>query len=159
QLASTHGNLGEVRRRIGKLAEAEADCRKAIRLLEQLEVDPRTGTDVPLTRARAFMSLAHMLADTQRAEEAVAAFRRAQGELEEPVARFPKMPVYRSLLGSTLNNLAVILTELGQAGDARPLAEEAIRHFTIVLKINPRDPEDAKSLYDAYKALMVALFR
>jgi tetratricopeptide (TPR) repeat protein len=75
-------------------------------------------------------------------------------KLGEPLAeKFPMVPNYRSELGGTLSNLAMVRINQGDLAEAQQLVERAIPHQRAALKVNPRNPVYRQFLSNHYAVL------
>lgn len=93
------------------------------------EFAAQTGTD-PALRADLALTYTKMGTITDRigsTDEAIAAYKNAQGILEELVAEAPSAADYRRELALCLNNLALLLSRSGSTADARNAYDRAIR--------------------------------
>lgn len=89
----------------------------------------QAGTD-PALRADLALTYTKMGTITDRigsTDEAIAAYKSAQGILEELVAQTPSSAEYRRDLALCVNNLALLLSRSGSTADARRAYDTAIR--------------------------------
>jgi tetratricopeptide (TPR) repeat protein len=92
-----------------------------------------------------------------KVDAAEAAFRDSVATLGPLAGRYPEAPEYQAALGTSLQNLALLQSRTGRAGDARRSADGAIAHQRAALATNPKDLYSRKYLLDAYAVLAAAL--
>ncbi len=93
------------------------------------EFAAQAGTD-PALRADLALTYTKMGTITDRigsTDEAISAYRNAEGILEQLVAQTPASAEYRRELALCLNNLALLLSRSGSTADARRAYDRAIR--------------------------------
>lgn len=123
-----------------EMAARECYTRQAVRLWEQLASDFPNVRENQNCLSSNYDILADLLSDQGLREQADQARRRALEIRERMVQRDPDVPVYRSALGATLNNLALDLTARGEVAEARRLLDRAIQQQRIALGTNPANP-------------------
>jgi eukaryotic-like serine/threonine-protein kinase len=117
-VAAAHMRAGDIRRRLGQTAEAEAAFGRAIELDRQL-ADDFPGVAVHrLAQAKALRARGTVLQRTGRTTDADADYRQALAIQERFVADAPDQPEYRYELAGTLLDLGGLLRQVGQGADA-----------------------------------------
>jgi tetratricopeptide (TPR) repeat protein len=84
--------------------------------------------------------LAMALAERGRPREAIPHFHRAIQLHEHHVAIDPNVAIAQGVLGSTLNNFGLVLSEQGEFGEALSAFRHAIVHQTAACRLKPHNP-------------------
>ena len=142
----------------GHPKEAEAGFRRAVELLEALvAASSRPYGVLQNTLASSCNNLANVLRLSGRPEESESVLRRALELRTSLVEQLPDVPKFRSGLGGTLNDLALLQFVRGDLDEARRLLEQAIPHQKVALASNPRDPTYRQFLSNHYLNLAKVL--
>jgi tetratricopeptide (TPR) repeat protein len=157
QLAQSSSNLGTMLVDAGRPAEAEKPLHRALSLYETRAAGP--PGDHRLERATTNNSLGRALRAAGRPGEAVQPYRQALALWEELASEFPAAADHESNLGGVLHNLARLLNDGDDPGQARALAERAIGHQRRALKWSPGHPAYQRRLRGHYGVLAEALAR
>ncbi len=129
ELAHSHTNMGNLLRRLFYSAKAEQALRAAQRHYAQL---PEGSLQSPELQGSVVVNdhtLAIVLRETLRLEEAETAYRQLFDRIGPLSVRFPNYSVFREVFALGHNNLGFLLQELGRI----PEAEQLYRNGKIVL--------------------------
>jgi serine/threonine-protein kinase len=157
-LACTYTNLGILLRDAKKFEEAESAYREAVKVLSDLAKIPDRPS-FRKTLAAALAELAKHLRDRGRMSDAIETSHEVVVIWKRLVEDFGTNPDYRSELGMSLHEWAVLLTEQGQPTEARRLFEQAIEHQQSALRLNPQNRDCRQALGDHYRSLADACLR
>jgi tetratricopeptide (TPR) repeat protein len=148
-LAQALSGLGSVLRRAGRLAAAEAACRRALALNERLAAAARAEPDDQGQLAAAYLDLGDLLKDAARPPEAERAYRRgleaaglADGGRAPPAAR------YRLAQGHV--KLGHVLWGMDRDGEAE---RETRRGVALLEELAGGDPRDTRYRDELSRAL------
>jgi tetratricopeptide (TPR) repeat protein len=121
-LARAHASHGVLLKKDNRFAEAEAELRRALKIMKPLAARSPGAADREAIRYQLATVLARL---GQRDEEAEAAYRRALARQREQVARSPATLTYQEQLARTCNNLGVLL-QVSARDEAEKLCREAV---------------------------------
>ena len=155
QLAYCHNWLGETFRQssgvdsgdtVRVLGQAESEYGEAIRLQQELSKDNPANDVYRQELARTFYNRGIVRFQTNREEDAVADFSRAQQLLEPMVAHGtlssnPELPSPAQELARVYNNSAIVAGHREQRETAKSYYERAIRLSEQLLRSNPENRE------------------
>jgi tetratricopeptide (TPR) repeat protein/serine/threonine protein kinase len=145
-------DLFEAHFRLGKTLVDRDAPRDAIEPLQK-------AAELRPDHAWAHAYLGDALQEAGRPDEAMKAYGKALELRRKLVADFPRAPAYRSELGATLNNLALLLLKRKSPARSIPLLEEAVRHQKAALKLGPEAPHYRAFLRNHYWNLAEAHLR
>jgi tetratricopeptide (TPR) repeat protein len=114
-------NLAPALRAKGRLAEAEAECREAIRLFDALIDKDRDRYDFQFERAAARINLGLVRRQARDPAGAKAELTRARDQLEALTGGFWAVPLYRAELARAYNALAALAFEANDLPEAAAL--------------------------------------
>jgi serine/threonine protein kinase/tetratricopeptide (TPR) repeat protein len=159
RLANTYINLGGVLRRLSLHEEAARCSRMAIKISETLVAENPLEIEQRQLLARAYVNLGNDVLDRTPPEPAAgeAAYRRALLVLAQRAKDFPTAPECHEALGTTQRNLGAGLRNQGRSAEARPLLEESVRHFRVLVALYPHNPKYRQTLARSLDGLGVAL--
>lgn len=113
-------NLGVLRMKLGRYADAEVDLRRAVHAAERVAREGRFATDRDIL-PMALVSLGHILEERGRAQEALPILQRAFAHVEQAPASV--LPIDRA---QVVRALAGLQRQLGHADEAATLFQKAI---------------------------------
>jgi tetratricopeptide (TPR) repeat protein len=157
-LATSHLNLGFLLYRQGNPA-CKPEFLESVRIIKSLLAESPNNSEYQRMLAATYTNLGNFYRDTRQFDEAVAAFQKAFEFHEVLAERFPTVPNYRSELGGTLNNLAMVRLNQGNLTEARQLLERAITHQRAALRVNPQNAIYLEFLSNHYAVLAEVLVR
>src|SRR5207253_1041501 len=136
-LATSLNNLGSVllMQRL-RLKEAEAVCREALAVLEELAEEFFDVPSYSHDLAKSYHNLANLLRHTYRPKEAEAAGQAALARYERLSVRYPKAAKYQHGLADTIFQLALLARDRKDFSHARELLERADSHYKTALAAN-----------------------
>jgi tetratricopeptide (TPR) repeat protein len=129
ELARTRTNRGSFHRTHKRLAEAEADYRRAIELLRDMRGSGRRRAVYEFNLAIAYQNLGNVFWDRQEHAKALTELGHAQTILARLVENFPDRPHYKKKLAKTCNSRGSALAESRQWRAAEENWSEARRLF------------------------------
>ncbi len=149
--------VGIIRSRLGELAEAEPEYRRAVALLTRL-VDESPGLAEPRHKlANALDRLGALLAALERPTEAEAEYRRAIAVWDRLATDFPENPSHVPDLGASLNNLAILLVDQGRQAEAEVVFRRMVVAREKLAAASPRSPDRQFALASSLINLGVVL--
>jgi tetratricopeptide (TPR) repeat protein len=120
-------HLAAVLEATGRPAEAEADCRKAVELLQQVVQDQAFNGALALGELfGAYEQLARLVAKAGRTEEATAIRRRALDALGRFVDGLPREEAYENIAMGTFSQFTSRLRWPGEAQEREPVCRETL---------------------------------
>jgi tetratricopeptide (TPR) repeat protein len=126
QLAASHNNLGGRLKELGKLPEAEVECRRALALRKQLVTDSPTVPGYRFQLATSHYNVGVMLMALGRRPEVEAEYRQALTLQEQLASEFPTVPQYRRELARSHYALGALLDGLGKLPEAEAELRRAL---------------------------------
>jgi serine/threonine protein kinase/Tfp pilus assembly protein PilF len=152
EVGGTLNNLAVLLRERGELMEALSLLRQAIAHQQRaLRANARHVGYRRFLRQH-YWNAANTLELLGESAAAEGDYRRTLTESEKLVADFPRVPNYANELGRVLNDLAALLSDRGQFGEARQMLERALRHQQAALKSNPDNSTYRRSLHSHHWA-------
>jgi serine/threonine-protein kinase len=125
-VAAAHLRVGDIRRKLGQMNDADTAYRRAIELYTALTVDFPTVAGYRRDLARSHRGRGTLLEDTGRLKEAEAAYRGALALEEQLAADFPTVPDYRQELARSYDHLGSLLQTAGQPREAEAAFRDAL---------------------------------
>jgi serine/threonine-protein kinase len=125
-VAAASRRVGDIYRKLGQAAEAEAPYRRSAELYVLLAADFPDQPDLRSTLARTHNNLGNLLAETGRLQEAETAYRDALALLKPLTADFPSRPDFRSELANSHNDLGTLLHRAGRLQEAETAYRDAL---------------------------------
>lgn len=122
--------MGDIQRKLGEHAEAEAAFGQALPLLQALTAEFPADPEHREQLALGHNNRAGLFRDRGQPREAEADYRVACALYQELVARYPRNPAYGAGLAGSSNNAALIQQALGRPREA----EELYRHALVLLE-------------------------
>jgi tetratricopeptide (TPR) repeat protein len=143
-------NLGAQLKKRGQPTEAEATCRQALAVREQLAADYPAVPQYRQDLAHSHNNLGGLLRDLGQRAEAEAAFRRALSLQEQLAADFPAVVQYRLDLAGGQVNLGHVLKDDGQPSAALEWYGQGIDTLRAVRAKDPRRTTAREYLRNAH---------
>ena len=137
-LAASHSNLVAVLWNTGKLAEAEAECRKGLTIQKKLADDNPAVTDFRGRLADSHNNLGVLLSDTGKPAEAEAEYKKALAIRQKLADDNPALAKFRSRLANSHLNLGGLLVKTGRLAEAEVESSKAL---AMVQKLAGDHPE------------------
>jgi serine/threonine-protein kinase len=156
-VANAHLRAGNIRRRLGQNAEAEAAYRRAQELYAALANDFPAVALYRLELAVTQANLGVLLKDTGRAPQAEAAYRDALAVLKALAADFPAVPGYRLELARTHKHLGWLLAITGRAQEAEAGYQDALAVCQRLTADFPAEAGYRQELAASYQILAMLL--
>ena len=125
-LAAAHLRVGNIRHKLGQMADAEAAYRHAVEVFALLAADFPNVPEYRQEFAKTHGSLGNLLQTTGRPKEAEAAYREALTIQKQLAADFPAVPPYRQNLANTHGNLGTVLHRTGRPKEAEVAYRDAL---------------------------------
>jgi serine/threonine protein kinase/tetratricopeptide (TPR) repeat protein len=119
--------VGNIRRKLGQMADAEAAYRRSRELYQTLVADFPSMPGYRLELGTSHANLGLILWETDRVRDAENAYRVALTLQQHLAADFPSVPRYRHRLADTHMRLGNLLLKIGQAQSAEYGYREALR--------------------------------
>ena len=124
-LAAAHGRVGNIRSKLGQMADAEAAYRRAFQVFALLAADFPAEPSYRQDLARTHQNLGRLLQTTGRAKEAEASLRDALAIQKQLAADFPTVPGYRENLARFKNSLGLIMAHTDRPNEAEAAYRDA----------------------------------
>jgi serine/threonine protein kinase len=133
-LARAYGRVGDIRRTLGQLAQANAAYARSVELIEPLRRDQPGVADYDSSLATIHMNAGMVQAQLGDHAGAIKSYGQARSLLAPLIARHPDVPGYATDLVRAHNNAAIAQLKLGDPegamksyAQARTLAEQLLR--------------------------------
>jgi serine/threonine protein kinase/tetratricopeptide (TPR) repeat protein len=139
ETAAIHLHIGDLQKRLGRQAAAEAAYRAAIELYQTLAGEFPGRPAYRFELAGCYTNLGNLLADSPRRKEAEEAYRRALEVQEALVREDPDEAEYRSDLAGNQHNLGTLMLENGQLAEAEPALRQALDHRRRLAEQHPQN--------------------
>ena len=111
-------NLGSLLVKVGKLAEAESESRKGLKIVQKLAEDHPDSPDYAHIEGAMLHILAEVDLGAKRFQEACERLREAIVRQKKALAAHPKSPEYRQFLAMHLTYLSKAARGLGREDEA-----------------------------------------
>jgi eukaryotic-like serine/threonine-protein kinase len=125
-LAAAHLRVGNIRSKLGQMADAEAAYRRAVEVFAPLTADSPSVPQYRQSLAETHDNLGALLQFTGRPKEAETDYRDALALEKQLAADFPTVPDYRRNLAAFQGNLGLLLRSTGRLKDAEIAYRDAL---------------------------------
>jgi serine/threonine protein kinase/tetratricopeptide (TPR) repeat protein len=151
-VAAAYYRIGNIRAKLGQLADAEAAYRRSADLCAHLAADFTSRHGYRQNLATSYNSLGALLAATARRREAEATFRAALAIRKQLAAELPDVPAYGWAVAGSYTNLGAVLKDSGRPTDAEAAYRAALairKHLAADFRADASDRQDwAKNHHD-----------
>jgi tetratricopeptide (TPR) repeat protein len=159
QTAKAHYRVGAIQHTLGRLDEAVAAYRQAIRLFEQLAADCPDESACRYELSGCYDALGNSHQALGRPRDAESAYRESLRLSERLVADSPERPEYQYLRAKTGPALALALAEAGDVAEAEQAYRQALPALQKLADSSPKRPEYQNLLANCHSLLGMLLLK